>query len=218
MGASEPVRHGTAALDRYREARRGFHRFRRETDVAHRTALALGFAALTGIAAQVRVPLPFTPVPITMQTAAVLLCGIALGARFGGVSQALYVAIGAAGVPWFQGGNAGLAYLAGPTGGYVIGFVGAAVLVGWAVARVPWASSLPGLVVVLLAANFAVIHGLGLVGLGLWLTIAQGAQPTAMELLAMGSLPFVPGDLVKIAGAIAIGRAIAPQREDAASV
>lgn len=211
MSATEPIQWGTATLDRCRAARRDFHRYRRETDVARRTALALGFAALTGIAAQIRVPLPFTPVPITLQTAAVLLAGIALGMRFGGVSQALYVGIGAAGVPWFQGGNAGLGYLAGPTGGYLIGFVVAAALVGWSIDRFDRARDIPGLLVVLLAANFVVIHGLGLIGLGLWLTVVQGAAPTGIELLTMGSLPFIPGDLVKIAGAIAIGRVIAPR-------
>lgn len=91
-------------------------------------ALVMGFALLTALGAQVRIPL--TPVPITMQTFFVLLGGLMLGSRLGASAQTLYVGLGALGVPMFAGGALGLAYLLGPTGGYLVGFVAAAWLVG----------------------------------------------------------------------------------------
>lgn len=210
---SRPV---AEVLASFRTARHRFHAFRREADVAHLTALSLGFAALTGVAAQVRVPLPFTPVPITLQTFAVLLAGVALGSRYGGLSQALYVAIGLGGVPWFTGGGAGPSHLLGPTGGYLVGFVAAAVLVGFVTDRYPRARGLPGLLAVLFVANFVVIYGVGLPWLYAWLTVVSGSAVSLGELLTMGLLPFVPGDVVKLLGATAVARAVVPAASFAA--
>src|SRR5579864_2125911 len=78
-----------------------------------------GFSLLTAVLAQIRIPLPFTPVPLTGQTFAVLLAGAALGSRRGFLSQALYLAEGAAGLPVFAGAVGSLAHLFGPTGGYL---------------------------------------------------------------------------------------------------
>lgn len=194
----------------YRDARLRFFQYRHEAAVPTKVVLALGLAALTGVAAQVRVPLPFTPVPITLQTFVVLLAGIALGVRYGGLSQALYVGIGLAGVPWFQGGGAGVGHLLGPTGGYLVGFVAAAAFVGLLTARFGRARQLPGLLVVLVVANFVVIYGFGLPWLFVWLTAVKGATVTLVELLTLGLFPFVPGDVVKLLAAAAIGTAIAP--------
>ena len=108
---------------RFRTARAAVFARRDALSLAGKIALALAFAAMTGIAAQIRIPLPFTPVPITGSTFAVLAAGVLLGRNFGGFSMASYVALGAAGVPWFNGGGAGLSYVAGPTGGYLIGFI-----------------------------------------------------------------------------------------------
>lgn len=197
-------------VDRFRARRSSFYRYRRDADVAHAVALALGVAALTGLAAQVRIPLPFTPVPITLQTFAVLLAGVALGARWGGLSQALYVGLGAGGVPWFTGWGGGAAHLAGPTGGYLVGFVVAAAFVGWSLDRFPAARRGARLVGVLLVANFGVIHVLGLGQLWVWLTVVEGSPVTVVELLGLGSLPFVPGDLVKLLAAAAVARVATP--------
>lgn len=203
---------GHASLDRYRTARHRFHAFRREADLVWTAALALGFAALTGLAAQVRVPLPFTPVPITLQTFAVLLAGIALGGRAGGLSQALYVAIGLGGVPWFTGGGAGVGHLLGPTGGYLVGFVAAAAAVGYLTDRFAGARELPALLGILAVANFVVIYGFGLPWLYVWLSVVGGQPVSLGQLLTMGLLPFIPGDVVKLLGATAVGRAVAPQQ------
>lgn len=210
MSIDLPLGPGVATLDRYRAARHRFHAFRREADALRLTALALGFAALTGVAAQVRIPLPFTPVPITLQTFAVLLAGIALGARVGGASQALYVAIGLGGVPWFTGGGAGPSHLLGPTGGYLVGFVVAAAVVGYVTDRFAGARDLPTLLAVLAVANFVVIYGFGLPWLYAWLAVVNGSAVSLGQLLTMGLFPFIPGDVVKLLGAAAVGRAIAP--------
>lgn len=198
-----------AAVADFRTARFRFFRYRFEADAARKAALALGFAALTGVAAQIRIPLPFTPVPITLQTFAVLLAGVALGARWGGASQGLYAGLGAAGVPWFAGTSAGLGTILGPTGGYVVGFVFAAALVGYLVDRHVEVRSLPALLALFLVANF-VIYGVGLPWLYGWLTLVNGSPLAVMELLAMGLFPFVVGDLVKIIGAAAVAKALTP--------
>lgn len=201
-----------------RRERRRFFAYRTRADLVRKTALALSFAALTGIAAQVRVPLPFSPVPVTGQTFAVLLCGIALGREFGGLSQVLYAAIGAAGVPWFSGMAGGVGVILGPTGGYLLGFVLAAAFVGWVTDRWVSARQYRWLVVVLAVANFGAIHLLGMVGLVVWITVTTGSAPTFVSVATMGSLPFVPGDVVKLLAAAAVGTAVMPKRPYAEDV
>src|SRR5512145_737083 len=93
------------------------------------TLITLG-ALFVAVLAQVKIPLPFTPVPLTGQTFAVLLVAAALGSKRGAASMALYIALGAFGLPVFAGGAAGLAYLSGATLGYLIGFVMAAYVIG----------------------------------------------------------------------------------------
>lgn len=200
----------TGVLTAYKNARLRFFRYRREATVAPKIALAVGLAAVTGLAAQIRVPLPFTPVPITLQTFAVLLAGIVLGMRFGGLSQAFYIGGGLVGVPWFRGGGAGLGHLLGPTGGYLIGFVVAAVAIGYLVDRYRIANRLPVLLGVLILVHFTIIYGFGLLWLYTWSTVVMGSTMTLLELLTMGLFPFIPGDSVKILAAAAIGTAITP--------
>lgn len=101
-----------------------------ERTIWHKIALSMGFAVLTGIMAQIRIPLPFTPVPITGQVFAVLLSAIFLGGYFGALSQLFYVIIGIAIVPWFSGGLGGFAVIKGLTGGYLIGFIPSALFIG----------------------------------------------------------------------------------------
>ncbi len=105
-------------------------RWRYELSIPKKLALALGMAALTGLVAQVRFPLPWSPVPITGQTFAVLLAGVLLGRWWGGASLAFYAGIGAVGLPWFAGWSGGFAAITGPSGGYIMGFVLAALFLG----------------------------------------------------------------------------------------
>jgi biotin transport system substrate-specific component len=186
-------------------------RWRCELSVPKKLALALGIALLTGLAAQLRVQLPWSPVPITGQTFAVLLAGVLLGKWWGGVSLALYAGLGIAGVPWFAGFGSGLGYLAGPTGGYVIGFVFAALFLGYFTDKYVRARSFVSMLALMLFANFVLIYVPGLLQLGLWLNIVKGQPVTFSSLLMMGAIPFIVGDITKAALAAAIARGITPK-------
>ena len=149
--------------------------------------LVLAGSALIALAAQVRFPLPFSPVPVTGQTFAVLLVAAALG-RLGLASVVAYVAEGAGGLPVFAGGGSGVATLTGPTGGYLAGFVVAAAIVGWAAER-GWDRHL----VTALAAMFLGEVAIYVCGLA-WLA----RFPLPVPLLDAGLIPFIPGDLFKM--------------------
>ncbi len=97
---------------------------------AVRAILVVSFVMMTALGAYVRIPLPFTPVPITLQTFFVLLCGAVLGRKLGVLAQAGYVGLGVLGIPLFQGYGAGILHFAGPTGGYLVGFVAASFIIG----------------------------------------------------------------------------------------
>ena len=166
-----------------------FPRARAGTDAL----LVVGASLVTALAAQIAVPLPWTPVPITGQTFAVVLSGAVLGARRGSLAQLVYLAEGAAGLPVFAGGAAGLVKLLGPTGGYLLAFPIAAGLVG-ALCERGWDRRYLTMLLAMLLGS-AVIFALGLVMLA---RFVPGAA-----LLAQGLLPFVPGDLIKSALAAA---------------
>ncbi len=153
--------------------------------------LVVGASLFVALMAQARIDLPFSPVPITGQTFAVLLVGAALGARRGAAALAVYVLEGAVGLPVFAGGTAGLARLFGPTGGYLIGFVVAAWLVGWLAER-GFDRRVHTALAAFLAGE-AAIFACGLAGLALFVGVGQ--------VLALGLLPFLPGEAIKLAGA-----------------
>jgi biotin transport system substrate-specific component len=145
-------------------------------------------ALLVALAAQVAVPLPGTPVPMTLQPLAVLLVGGLLGPRRGAASLVAYLLLGAAGLPVFTPfGPPGLLRLFGPTGGYLLAFPFAAALVGWATARrAGWTGVLTGAVAGMLA-----IHAGGLAQL----LVLTGSARAA---LVAGAIPFVVGDTLKV--------------------
>lgn len=153
--------------------------------------LIVGGSLLVALMAQVKIPLPFTPVPLTGQTFAVLLVGAALGSRRGAASLLLYLAQGMLGLPVFAGGAGGLAYLSGPTGGYLIGFVCAAFLVGWLAEGGKDRRFHIALLVFL--AGEVVIYLCGVS----WLAVHIGFE----KALAAGLFPFLPGDAVKLLAA-----------------
>jgi len=186
-------------------------RWRYELSIPKKLALALGIALLTGLAAQLRVPLPWSPVPLTGQTLAVLLAGVLLGRWWGGVSLALYAGLGIAGVPWFTGFGSGLGYLAGPTGGYIIGFIFAALFLGYFTDKYVRARSFVSMFALMLFANFILIYVPGLLQLGLWVSLVKGQAITLTSLLMMGAIPFIIGDITKAVLAAAIARGITPK-------
>jgi biotin transport system substrate-specific component len=151
-------------------------------------ALVIGAAVLTGIAAQISIPLPFTPVPISLQTFTVLLAGAALGPIRGGLSMALYLVAGVLGVTWFSEANKGWEFA---SFGYIVGFVLAAALVGW-LARRGLDRSIVGAIGIMVLGNL-VIYAIGVA----WLASFLGVDlPTALE---FGAWPFLIGDGLKIA-------------------
>jgi biotin transport system substrate-specific component len=161
--------------------------------VAYQVAGVAAFALLTALGAFIRIPLPFTPVPITLQTFFVLMAGVYLGGRDAAASQIAYLAIGATGLPVFAGG-AGLAHLLGPTGGYLMAFPIAAWFVG--------ATLRPGDRLVRTLAVFGVVK-LVIFGLGTaWLAHVMNVD--AQRAIALGVVPFLPGTVLKLAAATAL--------------
>jgi biotin transport system substrate-specific component len=156
-------------------------------------AAILLFAALTALTARITIPLPFTVVPITLQTLAVLLSGLVLGSRAGALGQLAYLAAIAAGLPLSANGLGGLAAFATPTAGYLVAFVPAAFVAG-NLAEHRDASALPSFVVTMLAA----IAGMLVIYVGgvAWLTFVVGDFKVALQ---QGILPFIGVDLCKAA-------------------
>jgi len=153
-------------------------------------ALVCAGAALIAGAAQVSIPLPFTPVPVTGQTFAVLLVGAGLGTLRGGASGLLYLLLGLVGAPVYADGHHGLAVITGATGGYLVAFPLAAALSGRLAER-RWDRRFSSAVGAMLTGNVLVY----LVGLP-WLSVSLG---TGLErTLELGLYPFVPGDLLKL--------------------
>ena len=153
--------------------------------------LVVGGSLCVAGMAQVRIPLPFTPIPITGQTFAVLLVGAVLGARRGAASLVLYLIQGLLGLPFFAGGASGLAYLLGPTGGYLVGFIAAAGLVGLLAAR-GLDRRIPSALLAFLAGE-VVIYLFGVA----WLSVFLGIP----HAIAAGLFPFVLADAIKLAAA-----------------
>ncbi len=187
-------------------------RWRYELSIPKKLVLALGMAALTGLVAQARIPLPGNLVPITGQTFAVLLAGVLLGRWWGGASLGIYAGLGAIGLPWFAGWSGGIAALVGPTGGYIIGFILAALFLGYITDKYIRSRSFFSMLGLMLFANFILIHIPGLIQLNLWLSLVKGEAVGLSQLLMMGTIPFIIGDVIKAVAAAAIARGVTPKK------
>lgn len=153
----------------------------------------LAIAGSLALWASAKLQVPFYPVPMTMQTFVVLVIGMAYGWRLGAATVLLYLAEGAAGLPVFAGTpekGIGLAYMVGPTGGYLLGFVLSAALVGWLAQR-GWGRNL-ATTFAAMALGTAMILGIGV----LWLGAVLGWDKSILE---FGLYPFLPGAAFKIA-------------------
>jgi biotin transport system substrate-specific component len=180
--------------------------------LAVRVGAVLFVTALTAAAAQMAWPLPFTPIPLTVQPMIVLLGGAALGSRLGALSQLLYLAAGVAGLPVFAavpGLAPGVARLLGPTGGYLLSYPLAAFVVG-ALAERGLDRRYVGAVLSMLA-GLAVVYATGAFWLGLVLRTTTGGA--AAGALALGVLPFIAFDIVKVLFAAGILPAIRRSRQ-----
>jgi biotin transport system substrate-specific component len=162
-------------------------------------ALACLFSALCCAGAYISIPIPIGPVPLALSNLFAVLGGLLLGPLWGSVSAATYLAIGALGFPVFSGGRGGLAHLAGPTAGYLAGYVLAPFIAGLASRKRDWAGSALGS-----ALGFALILVLGAVGL----RALAGLSWT--KAFAAGVLPFLPGDAMKVVLATLICRRLGP--------
>ena len=165
-------------------------------------ALAAVLAALTAAFAYVSIPIPGLPAPVSFQVFGVYFAGLLLGPRWGGFSLGLYLLVGVAGAPVFSNGGAGLGYLLGPTGGYLVGFLLAAVVIGAIVHRGLEPRSLDDVSIAVqagaLVAGLVVIYAVGVP----WLAVVGGYP--FVEAATIGAAIFLPGDAIKIAATLAL--------------
>lgn len=158
-------------------------------------------AALISVGAYLQIPLPVGPVPLVLQNLFVLLAGLILGSRWGLSSVGIYLLVGAIGLPVFVGGKGGLAHFLGPTGGYLIGFAGCALITGYVSEKLA-AFKFRDILAVILGSLTVYAFGVP------WLKLV-----TAMsweKAVMVGMLPFLPGDGIKAAAAVLLARAIRP--------
>ncbi len=155
---------------------------------AWNTLLVVGGSLFVTLCAYIRIPLPFSPVPVTAQTMGVLLIGSLLGSRLGFITLLFYFLQGLIGLPVFAGGEAGWTYIQGATLGYLVAFPLAAALTGWLAER-GWDRRVHTMVLSMVLGSL-VIYGLGVA----WLSTLVGLQTA----LVVGMLVFIPGDIVKV--------------------
>lgn len=153
------------------------------------------FTALTAVGAYLSLPLPFTPVPVTLATLAAMLSGALLGSKYGSISQLVYIFIGAIGVPVFHNFTAGLGIITGPTGGYLIGYVVIAFCAGlYSKTSRPESSNLSSTLKLIL---FLTVGNILCYAAGtLWFVISTDSSVVAALLSCI--VPFIPGDILKI--------------------
>jgi len=157
------------------------------------------FAALTAVGAYMA--LPIGPVPVVMQNLFVFLAGLILGGRWGLASVGIYLLAGVVGLPVFAGGTGGIGRFLGPTGGFLIGYLPAVFLIGWIAKNT---GQRPVGDILAMLCGTTVLYACGLI----WLKLLTGLPwPKAF---AVGMLPFLPGDALKIAVAVPIARALRP--------
>ena len=197
-------------IDSYYSARKNVFERIQDASTATKVLMSLMMACFTGIMAQIIIPLPWTPVPITAQTFAVLCSGLFLGKKYGCLSQILYVVLGIAFIPWFGGMTGGLEIFLGSTGGFLVGFIIASYFVGLITEKYAKARNFTRMAIVIGIANFVFIYIPGLAGLALFLN-AQGMTFGIVDLLMMGLVPFIAGDIVKILGAASVSKVFLPK-------
>lgn len=168
----------------------------------HMTVYCALFTALIIIGGYISIPIPIGPIPIALADFFVMVAGLFLGLKYGLISTALYLALGFLGMPVFAGGKAGLAVLAGPTGGFLFGYLFVAASVGF-LARIGKPSIAKNLIA--LTVGNLLLYSVGVP----WLKLQTGI-PWAAALTA-GLTPFIPGIMVKIVVASALGRALLPR-------
>ena len=161
-------------------------------------AIVAAASLFVALCARLSVPLPFTPVPLTLSNFGVLLVGLLLGSKRGFAALALYLAQGAAGLPVFAVGAGGFAQLLGPTGGYLLAYPLAAFIAGWMAERGP--SRFGRFLVAALAAEVVIFAG----GLAWLAVLTHGAT----QAISFGLYPFIFAEVIKITAAAGVGTKI----------
>ena len=170
-----------------------------ETNQLRMMVYASLFAALTAAGAYIAIPIG--PVPIVLQNLFVLMAGLMLGSKWGLASVGIYLLAGVCGLPVFAGGMGGIGRLFGPTGGYLLGFLPAVFVIGWLTEKMPFKTIWHAAA---LALGCLIVYACGVP----WLKMVTG-MPFS-KALALGMYPFLIGDVLKIAAAIAIARSLKP--------
>lgn len=196
----------TGIIENFNEAKCLYYRKSRALTTAKSLALAFVMASFTALTARICVKLPFTPVPVTGQVFGVLLSGVVCGGLFGSVSQIIYVALAASGLPWFAFGARGsLNYLLGPTGGYLLGFIIAPLIIGYFTdARGRNQRFIPQTAAMLAGAAVIYFCGAGY--------LAYLLKYSFAEAVTKGILPFIFIDIVKVFLAGALSSFILPKK------
>ncbi len=200
-------------LARFRHTRYTAFKTRYEMGFIYKILAVFLFAGFTGLMAQLRIYLPFTPVPVTGQVLPALLAGFVLGKWYGGFSQLTYALLGGLGIQWgapkegmasFTSG--GPEWLFGATGGYVLGFIAAAFMIGYFTDNyVRTRTLIPQFIIML--TGVAIIYFIG----ATWLYYSLGASMSLEKLMAIAVLPFIPADIAKAAAAAVLGSALLPK-------
>jgi len=192
-------------MDKFYSARYTFFEWRYNLVLVNKLSLALAMAFFTGLMAQIRIYLPFSPVPITGQVLAVLLSGVICGGVFGSLSQVFYITLGMAGIPWFAAFSPSSGcLLASPTGGYLIGFIIAPLLIGRYTDRYIGARSLFSQIRLMML-GVGIIYGFGAI------VLAMVMRLTLWQTLLQGVIPFILVDLIKAILAASASSAILPR-------
>ncbi|MBD3192113.1 MAG: biotin transporter BioY [Candidatus Heimdallarchaeota archaeon] len=191
--------HQSLIIYRYRNAIEQVTIWQQKQNHLQKGLFALAFACITGIFAQLRVYLPWTPIPITLQTVAVFSSGLILGGFYGSLSQIIYVILGIMGIPWFANNQKGLAIVSSPTMGYLFGFILASFLIGaYSSDLLERTTNTKTFLLKILLINFGIIYGLGMLHLLIWYFLSFGLWLTIGALLMKGVVPFILGDILKI--------------------
>ncbi len=198
-------------IDNFYNSRKDIYDKIQNSKTSMKILLSLLMACFTGIMAQIIIPLPWTPVPISAQTFAVLIAGLVLGKKYGLLSQIFYILLGIAFIPWFGGMTGGIDIVLGSDCGYFVGFLIASYFIGAITEKYANARKFRSMVLVIGVANFALIYIPGLIGLCAWFYLAQGVVVGIPELIVMGLAPFIVGDILKIIGAASISKVCLPK-------
>ena len=203
----------TQNINKIHDMQYSWYNWRNNASTLTMVILSFVFACFTGLMAQVSIAVPWSPVLITFQTFAVLIAGTLLGGKYGSFSMILYTVLGIIGMPWFTNMNHGLSFIFAASGGYIIGFIIAAAFIGYVFDHYVNARKPLQTVILMLIANFICIYVPGLIGLYNSMLVKTGSALSIPELLFMGVVPFIVGDLIKIALASGISTSLLPKEE-----